>query len=365
MLISTPYYRTLGERHLIGCDDEPDFMYGPYDIFCMKTRLYPTVYELYNRDIEIIFRGVHRNNRMEIKIELVEITTITAGPISNKTLNISEKNYKILTDAVNKIVTENSDYCLINKHELYLSSGKYYPKYWFDTILGYIQLPTEYNPFIQPEGIYLSFNRDSDYITAYNEVVKILLDTVDKYYNEGVVYKAGNISEKWKLERLDYEEVQARLFKPMWEDKRFAPYLVDFLIDKIRGDPYIKIKVSDNLVKRHWIAKILTLEGVAFVFDGFYVKVLVDNLEDAQSIVSAVLEAQHMASGKVIIYAINRPEWIDLYIKAANKLFGDVDCLGYQVSTVERPYIFSCVVNINTPSDKLLLTLRELVLKSL
>ena len=74
VLIDTPYYRTLAQIHSSGCDDEPDFMYSSYNLFCMNSRLYPKVYDMYGRDVEIIYEGVHENNRMAIKIKLVKIT---------------------------------------------------------------------------------------------------------------------------------------------------------------------------------------------------------------------------------------------------------------------------------------------------
>jgi hypothetical protein len=90
MLISTPYYRTLAPTNPLGCNDEPDVTYEPYDLFCMNTRLYPTVYKLFGRDVEIVYQDVHENNRMNVKIQLVRITTITTGVIPNDPVDISE-----------------------------------------------------------------------------------------------------------------------------------------------------------------------------------------------------------------------------------------------------------------------------------
>ena len=367
MSIPTPYYRTLAPTHSLGCDDQPDFMYGPYDIFCMETRLYPTVYKLYDRDIELIFKRVHKNNRMEINIDLVEITDTSIEPTPNKKIHISDENRKILETAVDKIVTENVDYCLIDKNELYLSlPNRNYPQSWLNTILGYIPIPTEYNPFVKQEGIYLSFNPGSDYKTAYNEVVKSILDTMDTYYQNGVVYKAGNIAERWKLERLDYEEVKSRLYQPMWSDKRFAPFPVDFLLERIRGDPYIRIKVSDNLVRRHYISKILHEKEITnFIFEVSYIKIPVDNIDDAQYVTALVVSGQDGSVGKVVIYATNRLSWVYLFIEAAKEILDNPDCTEYRISSVERPYIFSCMVDRNTPSDTFLELLRETALKRL
>jgi hypothetical protein len=328
----------------------------------MNIRLYPTVYKLFGRDVEIVYQDVHENNRMNVKIQLVRITTITTGVIPNDPVDISEDQQKILTHAVDRILTENLGYCLIDRNELYISSGRTYPKSWFNTVLGYIQIPTEYNPFIKKDGIYLTFNPKSDYKTAYNETVKTLLDTLDKYYHDGVVYGADEISVPWKLERLDYEEVRPKLYKPTWTDQRFAPLPVEFLLGKIQKDPYIRIKVSDNLVSRHKIAQTLSEEGINMIYSGNYIKIPVNNLDDAQYVTSTVISALDTAEGKVATYAVNRIEWVHMYIDAANKLLDNPDCTGYQTSDPEKPYIFSCLVDRNISISSVLSELKTMVL---
>lgn len=366
MLISTPYYRGLVPTHALGCVELATSTYGPYDLFCLETRLYNTVYQMFGRDVEIIFRSVYQTERMEIKVDIVKIMDITTTePVPNPSIEMTDEQNKILTNKVGQITSNHIGYCLIDMYELYLSSSQKYPKDWFYSVCGYIELPTEYNPFITPNGIYLTFNPLSNYKEGYNEVVKILLDTIDRYYKEGVVYGAGNIAEKWKLERLDREEKIGKLYQPMWNDKRFAPYPTDFLLKKINGDPYIRIRVSDNLVKRHYISSKLRSEGISMIFVGEYIKIPVDNIDDAQYISALVQSSEDVSNGKVIVHSATRPSWIYLYMEAANQLLENPSCTGYQVSTIERPYIFSCIVDRNIPTETILGKLREMVLRRL
>ena len=360
MLISTPYHRGLTLTHSSGCDELATSTYRPYDLFCLETRLYPSVYRMFGRDVEIIFRSVHQNDRMELKIDIVEIMIITnSEPVKNPSVDMSDEQFKILSNIVDRIISKHIGYCLIDKYELYMSSRKDYPKNWFYAVVGYIDLPSEYNPFISPDGIYLTLNPLSNYKNGYNDVVKILLDSIDKYYHDGVVYGAGNIAEKWNLEILDN---LGKLFQPMWEDKRFAPFPVDFLIGKIHGDPYIRIKVSDNLVKRHYISAKLSSVGISMVFDGEYIKIPVNNIDDAQYITALVQSSEDTSEGKVIVHSTNRLSWVYMYIEAANQLLNNPNCTGYQVSNMERPFVFSCIVGRNVPSETVLENLREMVL---
>jgi hypothetical protein len=164
------------------------------------------------------------------------------------------------------------------------------------------------------------------------------------------------------LERLDYEEVRPKLYKPTWTDQRFAPLPVEFLLGKIQKDPYIRIKVSDNLVSRHKIAQTLSEEGINMIYSGNYIKIPVNNLDDAQYVTSTVMSALDTAEGKVATYAVNRIEWVHMYIDAANKLLDNPDCTGYQTSDPEKPYIFSCLVDRNISISSVLSELKTMVL---
>lgn len=364
MLISTPYYRSLTLPAKIGCVDLPDANYGPYDLFCLNTRLYPIVYSMFGRDVEIILRSVYENDRMELKVNITGIKQ-----------DQENRDLSSVNDAVNKILSEHMGYCLIDKYELYLSSGKKYPKDWFYSVIPFVDLPTEYNPFISSNGIYLAFNPFSEYNIAYNQVVKTLLDTIQKYYREGVVYGAGNIAEQWKLEQMDKYEVRGKLYRPMWEDKRFGSP-VEFLLGKIQGDPYIRINISDNLVKRHYVASKLNAIGISMIFDGKYVKTFAKNIDEAQFI-AALIQSANKTEGtegnknknkntenkQAIVYYSNKLSLIYLYMEAAKELFnGNSDITLYQISNIERPYVFSCIVDSFTSGTSILEKLREMVL---
>ncbi len=346
MLLSTPYYRTLTPINAIGYDEEPDFNYGPYNIFCMETRLYPTVYKLFGRDVMINFETVHQNHRMDLKIRLVRITNSYTSVVSNQDVEISNDQRIILDNSIKKIVAKDPEYCLIDRNELYIVGKGSYPKSWYNEVLGYIKLTDDYIPYITEDGIYLTFNPFSDFKTAYNQIVGILLDKLEEYYRTGVVYGASNIAYNWKLERIDVDEVDPKLYRATWKDKRFAPELVEFLQSKINGDPYIRINVSSNLVARHYIASALRSEGISMVFSGNRVKIPVKDLDEAQYITSLVLSSQSMSDGKVVTYATNRVSWIYLYIEAANILLNNPNTAGYQIDDPEKPFIFSCLINL-------------------
>ena len=347
-MLTTPYYRTLAPTNKLGCDDEPDFNYGPYDIFCMESRLYPIVSSLFNDDVDLVFKTINGNNRMDLVVTVPSVD-----------------NIEFLQDQLDKIITTDPGYCLIDQNELYLSSSRKYPRDWFNLMLSYVPVPTEYNPYVRSNGIYISFNPLSDFNTAYNDVCTDILKTLDRYYKEGVVFGAADISVPWKLERLDMDEVVPKLYKPLWSDKRFAPHIVEFLMGKIQNDPYIYIDVSDNLVVRFNIALALSRENIRMIFDGSRVKIPVSNLDDAQYITSLVKSSEKTASGKVITYGINKLSLVHLYIDAANDLLSNPGCTGYQVTDPYNPYVFSCLIGPELSTTRFLNKLHEIVWKML
>jgi len=361
-MLSTPYYRLLTETHVLGDDEEPDQNYGPYDFFCMETRLYPIIYSVLNRDTVIQFKSVLENGRMAIKIYLVEIQNAKGyEPVPNKDVVLTKRQETVLNNAVSNILSKTPKYCLINTKELYIASRKEYPRGWFETVLGYVPLGSEYNPFIREEGIYLSFNPHSDYKTAYNEVCKNILDTLESYYREGVVYGASNIAVPWRLERLDHEEVRSQLYRPLWSDRRFAPNPVEFLLGKIKGNKFIEIEVSDNLTKRHFIASALSQEKISMIFSGKHIRIPANSLDSAQYLTALVKRSEGIAEGKALTHSVNRLDLVYKYIDAANKLLGNPDCTGYQDSDPYKPYVFSCLIPLNLSINAVLNQLTNMV----
>lgn len=356
-MLSTPFYRTLVKRHSIGCDDEPDFTYGPYDIFCMETRLYPVVYDMLGRDVELIFKTVSEDDRMNLKIFINRV--VANDPLkdpmfsTNQILDIDEELLSELQRELDRILGEYKGYCVIDKHELYLSSNKHYSESWFFSVLDMVEISTEYNPFIKYNAIYLAFNPMGDYKSAYNMVISDILKTVDKYYEVGVVYRGNDIAEKWNLVPLDYSEEDPRYYSAVWSDKRFAPNITDFLISKLHGDPYIRIKVSDNLIIRHNISTILSENNIGFVFENDYIKLVVDNLEHAQYLTALVMSGyKYNKSGdKIVTYGSDRLAEVYLYQDIVSKTSPKLKTTVYRTDNIDKPYRFSLLLTNDMSSD--------------
>lgn len=371
-MLSTPYYRTLTLTHSLGCDDLPDANYVPYDIFCLETRLYPLVYSLLNHNtqkksegefistekyagIQLLFKTVFENQRMELKIEIQKIVHIENDEArANSVIDLSEEVKQKLQNKVNEITSKYIGYCIIDHEQLYLSARRKYPLGWFNSVLRYVPLSSAYLPFYHESATYLMFNEYSDYKTQYNIINNYILDTIDTYYEQGVIYGASAISKNWNLERLDISEVVSKLYKPLWSDKRVAPDITSFLLERLQGNKFIRIKVSDNLVKRHKIILEMSKYRIPVIFENGYIKIECNNIEDAQYFASIVHAAENTAVGQVITKKLDSMEMVNLYVDTANKLLNYPECVGYQTSNTNKNFVFSCLVPINSPSELIL-----------
>lgn len=360
-MLNTPYYRTLTQTHSLGCDDLPDANYVPYDIFCLETRLYPSVYSLLGRDVQLLFKTVNINERMELKIEIQKIADMTnQEPSINPILIVSEEIKEKLQKKVNEITSKYVGYCFIDREELLISARRRYPIGWFHSVLRYTDISSAYSPFYHESGIYLAFNPYSDYKAAYLEINDYLLRKVEEYYEQGVIYGAKSIAKKWRLEPLDNQEIVPKLYGAAWSDKRVAPDIICFLLERLQGDKFIRIQVSDNLVKRHKIILELSRYNIPIIIENGYLKIECDNIEDAQYFASIIHSSSNLAVGKVITKNLDSMEKVNMYVDAANKLLNCPECVGYQTSS---GYIFSCLVDMNAPEKTILGRLEDLAFR--
>jgi hypothetical protein len=372
-MIRLDYYRLLPDTQYIGVVDEPDIdcHFSPYSIFVLETRLYPLIYKLFPKipiDILVLTRYESDKNRMQAYLNIKKLENTTDAGIENAFVDLTDLQREIILSKINEINSYEPNYALIDVEELYKSmpiiNNMCIPFSYFATMLQYTGIDSSYNPFIRPEGIYCTFNPNSEYKKAYNEVCKFLVSRISEFYSRGAIVFSNlnstnskdELIKNWHLVPIDdeedtlqqqKEEMVKTIFEPLWTDERFAKNKVDFLTLKLQGDPYISLKVPDNFVKRHGIASMLQKYKYSFVFEGSYLKAEAKILHEAYSIASLVEYGMNMKTGsrKVMVLAASRLSEVYLYFEYANKKFGkNNNSMTYMVSNNENPYIFSCLL---------------------
>ena len=363
------FYRLLPQMHSEGCDDEPEFHYNSFDIFVLETRLYPLIYKLLpNKNLQIYLMGKYDEgrNKMVLHLEIEELVYSTNPNIPNEKVTLTPYQTREIKKKIAEITSENVGYALIDINELYENSEKEYSKSWMYSVLPYVGLNTEYNPFIRSEGIYLTFNPLSDYLTAYRDVCDYILYKLDEFYHNGVVVLNDvldnifkeTLIQNWKLEPLDVNENIQQLYQPTWTDFRFARNITDFMMEKISGDPYIRFNISDNYVVRHFIAKLFQENNKGLSIEGSVLKTVSTNIDEALNISALVEAGEGLAKGRVVIMMVPRLSYIYLFNDYAMKKYEDnkdiLNTVSYMTNDKE-PYTFSILLPENeyTPDEEL------------
>jgi hypothetical protein len=372
--LSTPYFQSLGQQHPISCQDEPYSNFTAYSLFCLKSRLSPRVYDLLKGvpDLEIIYLRLYRNGRMEVTVRINKI-----NKLRNKSVDTGECNdiYPLTVSQkgtiqgwIDQIVTNDPDYCLIGCNGMHMSLpdfDKYVSMAWVKAMLPYVSIITvdDYNntfipvySYVTEEGIFLSLPSDRAYMQTYDRVLDDTLIQLRDMYQAGVVLVGNDdvsreFVDNWKLLPVDLGSVETmgpKVYYAEWVDGRFAPDKVSFLTGRLQGIPHISLKIPDNLVSRHYVAKVLSQNTYDFVFNGPYVEVITNTLAESQRVADMVDEALYNLSldGRVVVFTLSDIRLVDLYKQVSADLYNDnsggsKSSVSYKVSNF---YVFSQLI---------------------
>lgn len=338
-------------------EPDSDCRYTPYKIFVLETRLYPMIYNMFKgENISIYPKSIYNSDktRLDVYLKITKLEKIEDEE-DDIPISLSEEQKERIEKKIVQIDTTNMDYALIDINELYKSfyfGEKKFSFSWFRSVIEYVGLGSEYLPFIQEEGIYLTFNPNSDYKNAYYKVCKFITERVEEFYERGVVIlgdiidsnKKKKLIENWELVALDIDEEEKRIFEADWDDKRFAPNMVDFLTLKIEENPYIYFLLPDNLVKRHGIVKAMQEAKKPIIVEGSYLKVQVENLNEAREVAALFIASKSTTIGRVMVISATRLSEVYLYFDYAEK-FRKGKCVSYSINDNRNPFIFSCLLN--------------------
>ena len=326
-MINLGFYRLLQEKGGGQIIEEPDSdcRYTPYAMFVMETRLFPLIYDLLGEnekeDVNIFVQSDFNKekNRMDVYLKIAKFQSLDEqGEGQEVLIELSEADKEKINKKLYEIQSENIAYALIDVKELYRSKNVRYPFAWFRSVIEYAMRNEyeEYNPFIRPEGIYLTFDPNSDYKVKYFEICQDILKKIEQFYENGVIVlderderdENDKIIEKWRLSSID-----KRLYVPDWSDKRFANNIVDFLLERIQGEKFISFEISVNLVKRHGMISRLQAEKYNPFIETGRLKVECDNLNEAKKIADLVDSGFATTYGRVSIFPVSRMSEVYLY----------------------------------------------------
>lgn len=253
----TPFFRTILEGTNI-CEDEPDFNYTSYDIFCLRTKLEATVNSLLGPEYEISMVSIPKDMKMVIAVYIIK---------DGQRLSPDPRIEK----AINLFTTKDPNFALLYRPErpIILETGQIIPVAWIQNMLPYVRVDATYNPFFNELGLHVNLLRVPSYNTRYNELLQEVRSQLIDLYLRGYILQAGSIADDWNLEIMDS---QGLLYRPRWFDRSFAPDLVEFLRERMAGEEFIQFKVGYNNVVRHVLAQELGSEEFYFIEDELRIK---------------------------------------------------------------------------------------------
>lgn len=310
--IPTPFYRTIADPQE-GCAPEPNINYTPYDVFCLKTKINLYLYKKWGSEIIPHFQSLLKDNKYQLVIILEKSTP---GETEGK-ITLSPQDHEELSHYVEYLVAKEPKVCLLfsGHFPVYSVKGQRLPSSWVTSLLKYVFIPSQLNPYVNPDGLYATLeplnsiynnslsiiegNLVGSYKDLYTAMVMDIQQQLEVFYSSGYILQAGPIASDWSLEPLDDESL---VYRPTWSDSRFAPDLVVFLTERLEGATYIKYQIGDNLVLRHEIAKQL---GQEVIFFGVWIKFLSSNLQETRQTISIIEKLKENISGQVITHRLS------------------------------------------------------------
>lgn len=256
-IITLPYYRNIVDTTK-ECEIEYESNYSHYDLFRMRTWLQRYIKDITGENIFINLISVETDNKMQFVVN-----TMKNGVEIQLDYDTIVKIKKFINDIIN-----NKD-CLMD-----LSVIEQLPHYWIQWMLPYVikTIDEKYKPNIFYLGIVITID-SKEYIDIFNNLYKNVYKELLSMYAEGYIINAESIAHNW-----DLVNVYDNIYKPTWNDGRFAPVMFEFLMRLLSGDNRLYMFIKPSYSLRYLIAE--KINDVTF-YD-FKVCFTANNLREAR-----------------------------------------------------------------------------------
>lgn len=349
MNITTPYTRDVVFLDIdSGCITDSKINYDPYDLFVLRSRLLPFIHEYLGKSYDLYFTRVE-----ELKKEKIIIKPILGETI----IPLSDMMKKTFQDKVDEELKLNVDHALIfnTNHNVTEYNSHIIPGSWLKQIIRFIDVvPSEYQPVIHNNNLYADLKNEIEYSRIYEELSEKIYLQIIGFYEKGFMVDAENIEGDWMLERVHNQVLEGKyslpkLFKPKWENKKFAPFVVDFLLERIAGKNHMTLEINSNNVTRHYISVYLMLNKIFHYYQDRFIFIKVNNYNEATRWTNFCFDSAAMSSGKVLTLVADRFSWIKIYVHLFKSTFPEnEDYIVYFKKDILPEIVFSGSVALHT-----------------
>jgi hypothetical protein len=301
--VLTPYFYPRLNIDLLGCTEEGEPNYNEYHLFCLRTRLGPFLEKQDLAQASVEFIPVQRGIRFYIGIRLTD---------AGVKISLNSKKLRLLEDKIKEITTVQQKTCLLYsaETEVYINRHGCRQKIsplWILSVLPYLPIDPLTNPYVDETHLFVDLSIYPDYNTRYEEMYTQIETTLREYYRRGMIVCNATFAQRWQLvpyillgissldneEEMDEDEAIAELtdsnglYEPVWEDVRFAPDRVSFLLERMAGEKIVRVKLNPTPEKKAAIASFL--KGRRFLFDHNTLLLLdMTSLDEIRRLVSQV-----------------------------------------------------------------------------
>lgn len=335
----------------------PNGNYKSQDLFCLSTRMYPVIHKLLGPDIKISYNTSDAPENNEHGKHRIFLELSRGGKVLT---DLSDSDIKSLQAAVSRFTADPEQMCLVfgANATIFDDRGRKISSIWIRSMLGYIDLPAEYNAKLDNSGILAKIPENTAPETGYeqfqvqyhklmNDIVKLL----QQMYNQGYTVTTPEMANRWNLKLMPGTE---ELYKPNWIDGRITgDEGVNTFLNRVFRSRF-HIRVGYNKVVRHQIA--VKLGDTRYSFEDDQLITRVKSFEAVVRIAALVHLSLNVSTGRVLRFSYYRSIWTEAYTKAANELFPESSSIVY---SVDGKQVFSCLRSLTKPSIDEQLELRN------
>ena len=251
----------------------PTSNYRPYELFTLRTKLYPFVHKMLGYNKEILFSSDKQGELRELKLRIYD---------ADEEMTLSDEMKNLLQEKIDYILSNTpSDYALIFFffHHPQLMS---LPVGWVKSILKYIDLEDRAEPYVNEDGIFAKVVHQpdefvKDVILSPTATAKWYTNIIERqllswFYTGAIVQPPMPVVDDWMLEQSSYDQQ----FYIANYNQLVASYLTqtygsvtNFLLEITKCSPCrIYHNLGLNYAKRHLVSVFLNAVGIQHMYQG-------------------------------------------------------------------------------------------------
>jgi hypothetical protein len=333
--IMLPYFKDIPEMTELKQTPEMDTFYTPYQLFCISNRLQNRLLNRLNSELVVGFVSDYTYNKANISIRLTD---------GGDPVYISDEMRETLNSWLEDILGDYALWAILfTNRPIYSSSYGYLSSDWISTMLPFLNIPEEYQPFVRHNKLYVNLSKVEGFTDIYNSLLRKSQNELLYMYGNGYLHLPSEaerrLSQEWGMTAVNKEN---NLWRSTWFDERITTDVTKFLRERLSGNNMIYFKTSSNLAVRHLLAQYLTELGLQFMFSATDTIIKLSNIQHAHIIAALIEYSTAHASGKVLSLSVKNTAEANRMLELSQPFWPqEAQAVVYPTLNFSSPYVFS------------------------